>query len=188
MKGKVYHLTKDFVTELTPRIPKHVLKGEDKTTPRICVSKSIEDAFISVPWSYKYYQDIKHEGKNSQFIRVLEFNLEDIPNENLIETESLIKNGLVPDAGSTEECWIINMTKLKPAKVFFILPQRMDYAYINNHEVISARIHSYLKIKEGYISEKLAEFTDGEIYINDIPYPEDDTCIEFISCGELFAF
>lgn len=188
MKEKVYHLTRDFVTELTPRIPKYVLKGEDKTTARICVSKSIEGAFISVPWSCEYYDGIKYEGNERQFIRVLEFNLENIPKENFIDTDALIEKKLVPDAMSTDECWIVNIDKIKPDKIFYILPQSMDYAYLNDHEILSSKMYSYLKIKEGYINEDFAREKKGGIFITDITYPKDDTCIELVSCDEVFAF
>lgn len=64
----------------------------------------------------------------------------------------------------------------------------MDYEYTNGHESILAKIYSYLKLKSGYISEKFAENTDSEIYINDIPYPKNDSDIELIYCEEVHIF
>lgn len=43
---KLYHLSKDEITELVPRIPKSDF--EDQETPRICFAKDIQGCLIGI--------------------------------------------------------------------------------------------------------------------------------------------
>ena len=168
---KLYHITLGMTTELKPRIPKNRLKGEDDTTPRICVCPTIEDCFKSVPWAVNYYEKKKYEGENRELVRVLEFDVKDIGLENIIDNDFIVKNSLVPDALDSNEFWIINKT-VKPNSTYYIYPGCMDYAYLGDHAYLGIELYSYLKIDSDAISEDTVKEYNGILFPWELSIPE----------------
>lgn len=160
---KLYHITLGTPTELTPRVPKNRLKEEDGITPRICVCPSIEDCFKGAYWTVGYYEKWKYDGQDRELVRVLEFDIECIGKENIIDSKYIVDNNLVPDAFDTNEFWIINKT-VKPSAIYYIYPGAMDYAYLMDHSCIGIELYSYIKIKEGAISEETISKHNGVLY------------------------
>lgn len=91
---KLYHISKDNLDGLTfyPRIPRHVMKGENITTSRICVSTNISGC-------------IRGEGTGLTYYYV------HVPDGNAVYYNPGIKN--VPDVKETREKWIVNPVKMK---------------------------------------------------------------------------
>ena len=75
----------------------------------------------------------------------------------------IVDNNLVPDAFDTNEFWIINKT-VKPSAIYYIYPGAMDYAYLMDHSCIGIELYSYIKIKEGAISEETISKHNGVLY------------------------
>lgn len=174
---KLYHLSLQTPTKLTPRIPKDRLKGEDDITPRISLCPTIEDCFRAAPWAVSYFEKKKYKGEDRELIRVLEFDIKNIGMENILDNEYITKHALVPDAPDTNEFWAINKT-IEPDAIYYIYPYSMDYAYLMDYECISADLHSYIKIKEGAISEDIIKSTNGKMFPWELGIKEKDT--EFI--------
>lgn len=173
---KLYHISLETPTELTPRVPKHRLKGEDDVTPRISVCPTIEDCFKSAPWTVGYYDKPKYKGEDRELVRVLEFNVDSIGLDNIIDNDYIVKNNLVPDAMDTNEFWIINK-KVQPDSIYYIYPREMDYAYLMEYEYIGIELYSYFKIKEGAISNKTISFFNGTMYPWELGLDEKDITI-----------
>lgn len=169
---KLYHITLGLVDELIPRVPKNVLKEEDSITPRVCVCPTIEDCFRSVSWGINYYEKAKYEGKDRELIRVLEFDVDNIGLDNIIDNHEIVKKSLVPDAFETNEFWIVNKS-IKADKIFYIYPTSMDYTYLADHEYIAMDVYSYFKIEEGVISDEVAKKYNGTLYPWKLGIPED---------------
>lgn len=160
-----------MTTTLTPRIPKNRLKGEDDKTPRICVCPTIEDCFKSVSWAVNYYEKEKYDGKDRELVRVLEFNVNDIGLENIVDNDFIVKNSLVPDAIDSNEFWIINKT-VKPSSVCYIYPGCMDYAYLGDHTYLGIELYSYLKVDSDAISEDTVRKFNGTLFPWELGIPE----------------
>lgn len=114
-----YHVsmdTSDIVEEFSPRIPtEHSrIEGEDRTVPRICVAKTIEDCLTGFPEG-----GYRLEGNCPMLIRVYEFDEKDIPKENVVRAPELFLKNIVPDAWITGEHWIVNQS-LKPTQHYLI--------------------------------------------------------------------
>ena len=168
---KLYHITLGMTTILTPRIPENILKGEDDKTPRICVCPTIEDCFKSVSWAVNYYEKGRYEGKDRELVRVLEFDVQDIGLENIVDNDFIVKNSLVPDAIDTNEFWIINKT-IKASSIYYIYPGSMDYAYLGDHTYLGIELYSYLKIDADAISEDTVRKFNGTLFPWELGIPE----------------
>lgn len=183
---KLYHISLETPTELTPRVPKYRLKTEDAVTPRISVCPTIEDCFKSAPWSVSYYDKGKYDGEDRELVRVLEFDVENIGLDNIIDNDYIVKNNLVPDALDTNEFWIVNK-QVKPDSVYYIYPREMDYAYLMDHTYIGLELYSYFKISEGAISENTISFYKGTMYPWELGLDEKDiTLVEVTKCSQVF--
>lgn len=113
----LYHVSLNLENEVAkfiPRLPSAVYEGEDSTTRRISVSSSIEGALTSVPFGGRKLEitqcDLSDSHGNDEvlFIRVFEFDTDEINENNLIPPNKLWLEGLVPDAEVGEEYWIVN--------------------------------------------------------------------------------
>lgn len=114
-----YHVsldTSDIVEEFTPRIPTEQsrIEGEDRTVPRICVAKTIEDCLTGFPEG-----GYRLEGNCPMLIRVYEFDEKDIQQENVVRAPELFLQNIVPDAWITGEHWIVNQS-VKPKQHYLI--------------------------------------------------------------------
>ena len=114
-----YHVsmdTSDIVEKFTPRIPTEQsrIEGEDRTVPRICVAKTIEDCLTGFPEG-----GYKLEENCPMLIRVYEFDEADIEKENVVRAPELFLKNIVPDAWVTGEHWIINQS-VKPKQTYLV--------------------------------------------------------------------
>lgn len=114
-----YHVsldTSDIVEEFSPRIPTEQsrIEGEDRTVPRICVARNIEDCLTGFPEG-----GYRLEGNCPMLIRVYEFEEESIPQENIVRAPELFLKNIVPDAWITGEHWIVNQS-IKPKRQYLI--------------------------------------------------------------------
>lgn len=125
---KLYHisLNLDALTEVfSPRLPSAVYEGEDSQTKRICVSNTIEGALTSVPFGGRKLEitqaDLSDIYGNYEvlYLKVYEFESEQVQEGNLITPNELWLKGLVPDAEVGGEHWIINQD-IKPVREYLI--------------------------------------------------------------------
>lgn len=158
-----YHLTLDLNSAddkvFTPRIPneKIVTIGEDLSTPRICVSSTIEGCLSSAPWGGSSLEDIILLNDCSQLIKVYEFNSDDIAPENLISPKELYQSDKVRDAEITNEHWVINQN-LRSCRSYLIqikkynitYPDSIPYSLLKN---FNEEEDDYEDIIDGYFSE-----------------------------------
>jgi len=117
---KLYYIEQTHSEEplsvFKPRIPENRMSGENATTPRICLSSSLEGCLSATPWGG---HNLPTKGK-SEIFRVYEFDTNDILEGNLILPYDLFSQNLVPDALVTEEHWVINQN-LSPRNTYEIL-------------------------------------------------------------------
>lgn len=108
----LYHVSRelDLKPFFHPRVPSkdRMLKCENSTIPRLCVSTTLEGALSAIPRDYEDICDIP--------FRIYEFNSDNhfvIPYSVLYEKEEVI------DANITKECWILDDT-IVPHKTYII--------------------------------------------------------------------
>lgn len=129
-----YHLTLDLNSKkdkvFIPRIPNEeiTVPGEDLSTPRICVSSTIEGCLSSAPWGGRSLDEIIFSNGCSQLIKVYEFNIEDIAPKNLVSPKDLYQSDRVRDAEITNEYWIINQN-ISSSKSYFIQLKNYELSY-----------------------------------------------------------
>ena len=99
-----------------PRIPHRRMLNENDTTPRICLSTSIEGCFSAAPWGA---DSLSYQPKYIVY-RVYEFHEDKIPKDHIYTTKKLMKEHLVPDAEYTDELWIVGQT-LRPDNMYYII-------------------------------------------------------------------
>lgn len=125
---KLFHVSLDLniKEEFVPRVPsKNVLiENEDDTTQRICLGTTIKGCLTAVPWGGNTFEDLFFDNCVSQFIRVYEFDSEDIKDNNIVSSEELYRSDKVRDAEISGEVWVVNQN-LKPTKTYII--QVTDY-------------------------------------------------------------
>lgn len=97
-----------------PQIPTALMQGENKTIPRICLSKSIEGCINAASWGHS---QIAYRTENEVF-RLYVFDEKDILKENFIDSNKLWEDDLVPDAYLTQEIWVVNQN-LKPKSISY---------------------------------------------------------------------
>jgi hypothetical protein len=125
-------MLEDLIPEFIARVPAHPMDNEDQTIERVCVADSIEGCFLAHPdfrrvfcdnssrrkqseydiGCPKYYEctaSFKGKRYHGHFLRIYEFDINE--NDKVISNDELISKGLVPDAGTTGEAWILNNRK-----------------------------------------------------------------------------
>lgn len=123
----VYHLmpyTSKTPNEISPRIPTHVMIGEDDLTPRICVSKSIDGCLTAIgahEFAISFLADtIKENGiqKDTPLERLLfpfVIRTYDVGEQDEAFWDTKKLSVRIPDAKYTQECWITK--DIEPIKV-----------------------------------------------------------------------
>lgn len=149
----------DIIKKFVPRIPNNPMPDEDVTIERICLSKSISGCFNAASWGNMMRGDF-------EVYRLYCFDEKDIQEENFIDTEILWKEELVPDAGLTEEVWVINQE---------LIPVNIQYFIITSFERKTSVLLSYEQSKTGVIPENAHKRWIKEIHE-----------IEFIPENEMF--
>lgn len=123
---KMYHVSLnifDDIKEFYPRVPKTTMKGEDTTTERVCVAKTIEDCLNALLYwdSLRMRLTDNYEinwGIMSKCQRVFKIYEFDIEKDFLISPKDLYERNLVPDALLNNEYWCTK--KLIPVKSYLI--------------------------------------------------------------------
>ena len=134
---KFYHISLDLENDIKafkPTIPNEEIRlcNEDSTTPRICVSNSIEGCLSAVPWGGI---DFENQFDTDHIVfKVYEFEPKDILNGNLIKPDYLYKEDLVRDAKFTGEHWIVNQ-ELKPIKSYLAIVNINDYEETSEDDI-----------------------------------------------------
>lgn len=137
----LYHISLEVekIAEVfIPKVPSATYEHENNEIPRICLSDNIEGCLSSVPFGGRKlehvvveFNDLVEVNEDSEdmdyslVFRVYEFEKEFIPEVNFISTEELLKQGLVMDAGNSNEVWVVNQ-ELKPAKTYLALLTSYD--------------------------------------------------------------
>lgn len=141
---KYYHISTNLEHngDFTPSIPQLRMVDEDSTTPRICVSKSIEGALSSIPNGGSLLYELLES--TFGFIKVFEFDLDElnIPAKDIIDSNTLFEENLVEDANHTEEVWICTPISI-PKK-----NQHIIHIYDMDEISIDIIPHHVLKLSE----------------------------------------
>lgn len=104
---KLYHVSYDPIPMLKPRVPDHRLPDEDCSTPRICLSDTIENCVNAKPGQATPLYLAEQFGLRVP-LYVYEFDTEDIPYGALLEPKELTHSGKVSDAEYNHEYWLLD--------------------------------------------------------------------------------
>lgn len=141
---KYYHVSekKSPFISLTPRIPSNHftrIGAEDKVTPRICVSSSIDGALIAL-------------GKNLQGKVLYVYELDDYKGD-VVTNSEIRKRKLVPDAKVTGEVWLLKPAKLRQVAVVKVYESKSHpYRFTYDHDGRTREARTY-----GWIYRKMNE-------------------------------
>ena len=105
---KLYHISRDlkFNGNFIPRIPfLEDESTENRTTPRICVSKTIEGCLSAIPEAYML-DEVCLQQRGMFRVYVFDTEKHQIQPEYLVLTDELDRKNEVLDAYLTEEVWI----------------------------------------------------------------------------------
>ncbi|WP_458459166.1 hypothetical protein [Pseudobutyrivibrio sp.] len=122
----LYHVSPDLRNldkVFYPQIPTNLIKDEDRITPRVCFSDSIEGCVNAMGNAQRFIDE--KTGKAEFVLFVFKCNLDD---NNLISWKELYESGRVPDAAINHEYWYTKEIRLR-GKRFEIL--NMLDAYTN---------------------------------------------------------
>lgn len=137
-KSKYYHISLDIenvVSEFQPQVPSAIHEFEDGTIKRICLSDSIDGCLSGVPFGGRKlegmtaefqgmledaYPDVDHSFDYSLPFRVYEFDLRKVKKKNFYSTERLLNDGLVLDADTSGEVWVVE-ENLVPTDTYVVL-------------------------------------------------------------------
>lgn len=115
---KLYHLSFDLDQPKTktfiPRIPSGALEDEDKSIPRICLSRNILGCVNALSAFNRTDIDKNWDDKSTAYKAVLySIDIDDIPSSALIGSVELYERGLVADAIITQEHWCLSPITMK---------------------------------------------------------------------------
>lgn len=129
----LYHITPDLdhSGKFQPRIPLTRLLSEDDTTPRICVSKTIEGALTGIPQGGSRLGELLQITKNQLKLFIIDTDELDIPNENIYTDNYLFENDLVIDADHTDEYWITKPITVPQNMQRIIIPESWENVSID---------------------------------------------------------
>lgn len=125
----LYHVTVDRRHNgiFEPRLPENVeVYDEDQTTPRICVSDSIEGCLSSMPNGGEDLHDLLES--NDSMIKVFIFDTDklNIRDEDIVPPKMLKEKYNVKDAEVTGEHWLLKPVTLTDADVHIL--EIIDFA------------------------------------------------------------
>lgn len=104
---KLYHISYDKVLNFVLRVPKNRLPEEDSTTPRICLSTSIEKCVNAKPnQAQALYLAKKQSFRMAMY--VYEFHTDEIAEDKLIGPKQLKEKYHVLDAINNNEYWLLD--------------------------------------------------------------------------------
>lgn len=127
----LYYVDRNFekiIDEFVPQIPKYPMQGENTNTERICLCKNVKGCLNAASWGN---EGIADRG-DFEIYRLYCFDEKDIQEGNLIDTDTLWKEELVPDAYLTDEVWVVNQN-LKPVEMKYI---RLGNFYLDTHPIL----------------------------------------------------
>lgn len=125
---KMYHISLDIFKNIEvfiPRVPKSIIKNEDSTIPRVCISDNLKNCLMGMTYMSKYWKRVTDDCDTNfelfdgdevcpRILKVYEFEIED----SLVTPEELNDKNLVPDAIQTNEYW--SLKEISPVKNYFI--------------------------------------------------------------------
>lgn len=135
---KLYHLSLYPVKNnlFVPRIPSVRFVGENNNIPRICFSTSIEGCISAIPGGINSMK-VLLKNEHIEGIYLYEIDSSQIKLENIKTPMKLLKEGLVPDALWTDECWAINQkVKCKKPKLIKIKDIQSKIGNVNEKKCI----------------------------------------------------
>lgn len=103
----LYHVSYDRIPRFELRVPRNRLPYEDDTTPRICLSDSIEHCINAKSGQGQPLYLAKHYGFRVS-LYVYEFDTNDIPSDALIAPDELVDRYHVADAKFNHEYWLLD--------------------------------------------------------------------------------
>lgn len=115
---KLYHLSFDLdqplIKTFTPRIPAGALEDEDKSIPRICLSRNVLGCVNALTAFKRADIDKNWDDKSEAFKAILyTIDIDAIPSSALIGSLELYERGLVADAIITQEYWCLSPITMK---------------------------------------------------------------------------
>lgn len=104
-----YHVSKDLThgERFKPRIPRITCAGEDESIKRICVGQSIEDCLSSMPGGGSLLGRTVDCQYGLFKVFVFDTLASRLSESDVLDSITLYKAGLVPDALCTNEHWIL---------------------------------------------------------------------------------
>ena len=94
----------DTRTVLEPSVPESTADGEDSTTPRVCLSTSVKKCIQALAVEHR-------EVRVGATLAVRTVNIDKLDEDLLITPETLVSEGLVPDALENDEHWYLGSIK-----------------------------------------------------------------------------
>lgn len=106
--GIFYHVSTSISHNgiFTPRVPFSRRCDEDNVTKRISVSTSLEKCLTGIPSGGSKLDELNIVRRGYYTVFKINTDKLNIPNEQIITSEKLFKENLVPDADFTDEHWI----------------------------------------------------------------------------------
>lgn len=104
---RLYHVSYDRISRFELRVPRNRLPDEDDTTPRICLSDSVERCINAKPSHGQSLYQAKCHGLRVA-LYVYEFDTNDIPSDALIAPDELVDHYHVADAKFNHEYWLLD--------------------------------------------------------------------------------
>lgn len=102
---KLYHVSTnlDIIDGFEFRIPDNRFDGEDTYIGRVCLSDSVSGAISGFPYVQQVIYPVEYK---DIYLRVYEFDVKDLPINQVIPPEYLYQKNLVRDSISTREFWV----------------------------------------------------------------------------------
>ncbi|MDF2881300.1 MAG: hypothetical protein K0R54_1857 [Clostridiaceae bacterium] len=161
----LYHFSVRKVKKFYPRIPKCRIEGEDKTIKRICFSTNINRALTTMPSGVLKAKNLIQFEKSLNFPSIIYlYSLDEnsISKENLINSASLVRRNLVPDALMGKEVWVINQDAICKEEIIritnmdIILKKYKCFGYRSKYVVKNIEYeHSIEPFERTYVYELL---------------------------------
>lgn len=166
-----------------PKIPEKTFSSqsnntdlvEDSTTPRICVSTSIEGCFTSMPSGGLLFENLLEECDSTFKVFKIDSEKLGIKDSSIVSSDKLYTMNLVPDAEITDEHWITSPFTVpeEDTQIIKITSYSEDTEDIIPHHIYelsetSAYNGDYFKAYMDYYDSKI----DAMILIEDIEYEE----------------
>lgn len=136
-----YHLSTEVTMNgyFMPRVPTNHLKGyEESTIKRICVSPTVEGCFTAIGNGNSAY-DANFMRRGYYLLFRIDTEKLGIEKKHIITNRKIYRNGWVPDANVTKECWITKEFQVPKEDTLFI--------QIRSFEQVQVTAYPYQSLK-----------------------------------------